>query len=341
MQSIPPFVLPVYPGDRARSVRALKYRPKKRRRKSDDDEATAVEEPSSTTPPQTESMDRTLSSSAALLDTTLPRNFPHEPIARDDRLTSRGQRVTETGAHKLLANLAPPIFTPISSVTAPRTEQSSRVQHISVLTTILHRCLLEGDFVRAGRAWGMILRSGTRSKRINLRGDGRWGIGAEVLMWTKGHRHDASSSSEDGESEAWNEQADHSTPASRPDCLAALKEYYERLILHYPFNKFRPDIASSLDFYPAMFGLWIHAVQEERRLAERRLAAGLDDTDNAQDDQRDARGAELQEARTMAARMDELLLSPPYCDSEALQNLRDMVKSWEHDLSHPQDVEEK
>jgi hypothetical protein len=33
-----------------------------------------------------------------------------------------------------------------------------RIQHLSVLTTILHRCLLEGDIPRATRAWSLLLR---------------------------------------------------------------------------------------------------------------------------------------------------------------------------------------
>ncbi|KAI9054920.1 hypothetical protein LZ554_002063 [Drepanopeziza brunnea f. sp. 'monogermtubi'] len=57
-----------------------------------------------------------------------------------------------------------------------------RNQHLSVLTTILHRCLQEGDIKRASRAWAMLLRVQISGKEIDVRSNGYWEIGAALLM---------------------------------------------------------------------------------------------------------------------------------------------------------------
>ena len=58
--------------------------------------------------------------------------------------------------------------------------RSLHQQHMAVITTILHRSLLEKDYVRAGRVLGMILRDKTGGRSIDVRAEGRWGIGAET-----------------------------------------------------------------------------------------------------------------------------------------------------------------
>ena len=61
-------------------------------------------------------------------------------------------------------------------------EPSLRSRHLSTLTAILHRCLLEGDIPRAFRAWAMLLRVEVNGAPISLRNSTYWGIGAELLI---------------------------------------------------------------------------------------------------------------------------------------------------------------
>ncbi|KAI9824087.1 MAG: hypothetical protein M1832_002155 [Thelocarpon impressellum] len=233
-----------------------------------------------------------------------------------------------------------------------------RLHHLSVLTTVMHRCLLDGDFERAGRAWGMILRTDKRSRRVDLRGEGRWGIGAEILLRREARDKilrskygGSSSGSED--SETLYHRID--SASFSPQCFPRAKEYYERLILQYPFSNVRPNAINALDFYPAMLGLWIHATQEEHLASLRSAALQQNTSDDSSStngessaaktkgrlDQCEAiRKASLQEAELIAARMDELILSPPYSDNSTLWKLRGMVSLWIGDLSFPEDTTE-
>jgi len=138
------------------------------------------------------------------------------------------------------------------------------------------------------------------------------------------------------------------------------RTYYERLILQYPYRRTAPQSVSSLDFYPAMFGLWIYSIQEEYRFAKSRQEAkraecGSDDDEqmyDVHDEQEsvspttnrrkaarhyerleDLRKSQLQQAEQVAARLDELLLSPPYSDSHQLLSIRGMMALWIGDLS--------
>jgi hypothetical protein len=130
------------------------------------------------------------------------------------------------------------------------------------------------------------------------------------------------------------------------------KQYYERLILQYPYRKAAPNAISSISFYPAMFGLWIYVVQEESNVTREALQqADEDSSENLSEDEdimsrtdlsrpgkgkqkliMAARARELHEAQQIAARMDELMVSPPYSDSPELLRLRGMVSLWIGDL---------
>lgn len=130
------------------------------------------------------------------------------------------------------------------------------------MTATLHKCLLAGDYRRAGRAWGLLLRSEVNGHSLEIRNQGRWGIGAEIL------NHRDSSLLE--HSPRGNEVAVHID-----DGVAGIKhmfsrekfqraqDYYERLILQYPYRKTFAESTNSLDFYPAMFSLWIFSEQHE------------------------------------------------------------------------------
>src|SRR5690242_3199393 len=88
-----------------------------------------------------------------------PSPFPHAPAS---------VAKPYLGTAKIQKELAAPpsrLFTVNS--TASRGDHSSRPtesgnlrrRHLDVLSTVMHTCLLQGDYDRAGRAWGMILRT--------------------------------------------------------------------------------------------------------------------------------------------------------------------------------------
>lgn len=377
------FSLPLNPSQLPRSLRAsLDEKSRKRKREKDDlEDGLKPEEETSDAGSSQDASHRDVSSAAALspdeafqyrvagqpLDRDLPgRHFPHASADIDERPSET--RAAEATVWKELAELSPPLYAPRSSLaTGPSAEESQpgvglRLRHLAVLTTILHRCLLEGNFVRAGRAWGMLLRSEIHGRPMDLRAQGRWGIGAEILMWRDAQLAEgremrgASSSSSDEDHEK--ERPEHFKLQFSKEGFDKARQYYERLILQYPYRKTFPDAASPMDFYPAMFGLWIYSTQEEIRMGRERLSdlyqdSGSDD-DQLYDDSasetnpttrgkrqemrqfeqlKDLRKHELQQAEEIAARLDELLLSPPYSDSHNLLSIRGMVALWVGDLS--------
>jgi len=220
-----------------------------------------------------------------------------------------------------------------------------RQRHLAVMTAILHRSVLEDDYIRAGRAWGMLLRTEQGGHSMDLRSNGRWGLGAEILLHRgrqvsrKDHadvgssdQHDISDS--DREARTW----------FSSESFEKAKNYYERLVLQYPYRKAFPTAIGPPDFYFAMFGLWIHSVQEQRGLALASINGFVDEgTDGRvsvsesgshgsrtrENIQRDV----LQRVQEIATRIKELMLSPPYSDSPRFRKLQDMVALWISDLS--------
>ncbi|KAL6234610.1 hypothetical protein BDW75DRAFT_211814 [Aspergillus navahoensis] len=277
------------------------------------------------------------------IDEELPdtKHFPHAPVPeRNRKVNNRGSILKELSA------LSPPIYPPQSAAH----QGNLRLHHLAVLTSVLHRCLLEGDYIRAGRAWGLIIREQFGGNSIDVRTDDRWGIGAEILL-----RKDLQVSDELPERER--------TDSGRHGVLPRLlftrkgfedaKQYYETLIIQHPYQKTAPNAISALHFYPAMFGLWIYVAQEEsayaRRALEEKDSALLRESwedeeagseNEGQGDWReryqnlaaDIRAKELAEAERIAARMDGILTSPPYSDSPELLELRGMVSQWIADL---------
>lgn len=264
--------------------------------------------------------------------------FPHASA----NARTRGSRTHDL--HEQLASLNPPIYA--ASLEKDKPSKTLHSQHLHVLTSIMHTSLLKGDFIRAGRAWGMILRSNHNGRPIDFRAQDRWGIGAEILL-----RRDA----------GLKESVDHEEPkvSSSPiseQSFQLAKDYYEQLILQYPYQRHHAQSVSALAFYPAMFGLLVYQVVEtcKARLSE------LDnmDSDTSMDDDRaspesgfggspdgryekkrarqeDAaaiKARELTAARQITARLDELLLSPPYDRYNPLLQLRGMMALWVADL---------
>lgn len=263
---------------------------------------------------------------------TLPSPFPHGPIAE------RKSRIDTT--QKDLSELKPPLY-------IPPPDESDRItslhrHHLSVLTTILHTSLQKSDFVRAGRAWGLILRSEMHGKGIDVRTQGRWGIGAEILLRQQSTQpqFNTNDSSSLSNSSQRNDEIQNDNPGTisiSHENFEAAKAYYERLILEFPYRKMQPHITSALTFYPAMFSLCIAEIQAKctRKPSSRRSSPddhADSDTEDASNESNALKAAELDLAVGLAARMDELMLSPPYDTYPPLLQLRAMVALWVGDL---------
>ena len=225
-----------------------------------------------------------------------PFPFPHS-AARSDR-----QRLRKTETRPKRSPPAPTLH----------------LQHLSVITAILHRCLAERDYARASRAFGLILRDSIGGHAIDIRNEGRWGIGAEILL-KGGSRRDHSANTgpiEGGISLP--------APLFTREGFEKAKRYYERLIIQYPVSKGHTKSVNAVDFYQALFGLWVYIVHEEAKTAQ---DAGTDFSLGSSQQQ------ELQGAREIAARMDACMSSVPFSDDLELIRLRGMVAVWVADLA--------
>ncbi|KAL2012681.1 hypothetical protein VTN00DRAFT_206 [Thermoascus crustaceus] len=356
------FSLPLAQWQQPQSNRIAKYEPRKRRRKVDDwgdEDDIEGETTDATSAPETVGSFLVLSPDEAHqyriaglpFDQELPGgNFPH--AAPKEETSSR---TTKKSIDTELSSLSPPIYVPQSAAQ----QGNLRLQHLAVITAILHRCLLEGDYIRAGRAWGLILREEFAGHPIDVRNESRWGIGAEILL-----RRDRQISQQAAGLRGGNAQTGPKSWFTRKGFEDA-KEYYEKLILQYPYRKAAPDAISSLDFYPAMFGLWIYVVQEESNVAREALQHHDEESDGASSEEDDVmsgselspkrgkrrqrliaeiRAKELEQAQQIAGRMDELMVSPPYSDSPDLLRLRGMLSLWIGDLfvlSLPQENDDR
>lgn len=380
------FSLPLKPSQQPSSFRTSFQKPSKKRKREQEDSDTQVDlseagpsqgasKPSSLTAPVLSPDDEYQYRVAGQpVDESIPGgHFPHAPapVAGLDGLESDGEKA-EARLRQELAGLSPPLYPSHQSLTATVGEESQsgvglRLRHLAVLNAILHRCLLEGDFIRAGRAWGMLLRSEVHGRPIDLRAKGVWGIGAEILM-----RRDAQVAAERRKQRRPEDSnGDENNDSGRCDRTEELwfsregfdkaRLYYERLILQYPYRRIAPHSVSSLDFYPVMFGLWIYSIQEEFRIAKSRLEVKGEDSGSDDDEQmddiydeqgsarsvtreqrkrlrryerlEDLRKSQLEQAEQVAIRLDELLLSPPYSDSHQLLRIRGMMALWIGDLS--------
>ncbi len=205
--------------------------------------------------------------------------------------------------------------------------QSLHQQHLAVMTTILHRCLLEQDFVRAGRALGMILRDEVGGRPVDIRAQGRWGIGAEILLRQDAQKQHRSQEQSRSSSPEQNTSLDRPRAWFSRKGLEDAKKYYERLIVQYPFYKQNPGAVNALDFYPAMFGLWIYVVHQEAKLKSVESQSGPNDSDDTQ-----IILEELSQAREIADRMELVMSALPYREDYDLVDLSRNVRVWIHDL---------
>ncbi|KAI4742069.1 hypothetical protein E4T50_07493 [Aureobasidium sp. EXF-12298] len=318
---------PVYPlHEPQQSFRSKQYAPPRKRKRhqnlDDDDESDDPDSHINPVQPSVSSHDINDPYRVAGWSENIPlpgSSFPHAPAVKQ-----KTRQPLSNNLQKDLAALNPPLYVPPPS--EQDTTQSLRRHHLGVLTTILHTSLLKHDFVRAGRAWGMILRTNIHGRPLDVRTHGRWGIGAEILM---------RKSSPDTNSQEMLENAKMISDQG----FDAAKDYYERLILQFPFQKTNPNAISSLTFYPAMFGLCIYEIQQKCNRALENIRKSSPDMDHSDselasdpDQESAVKRSELNSAASLAARMDELMLSPPFDTYPPLLQLRGSVALWLADL---------
>lgn len=246
---------------------------------------------------------------------------------------------------------------PKSSRLSVQSNQGFRGHHAVALTTVLHRCLLQGDYLRAGRTWGILLRMRVATGSLDLKNHDHWGLGAEILC----HRHsqlNPNIARQEGEPLVdGNDTNEDSSLQSfywfNPEGFKEAREYFERLILQYPYQKYHASLINALDFYPAMFGLWIYSVQQQHGLklqyrrepdpkikeesskvsqsAEKTSALGLEMEEDPQS--AEAHTVYVDRAREIQNQLSVLLLSPPFSDNARLCKLQIMVDQWVSHIS--------
>lgn len=269
-------------------------------------------------------------------------NFPHAAV--------REFKLPDPPVEKELASLNPPLYVP--KVTPEDTSQSVKRRHLDNLTAILHKCMLNGDWARASRVWGLILRTEIQGYGPDIRQNGRWMIGAELLMrrnQTLGQRQHqqrpATSSSADSDSLDQQSDAPKSTPTISDEGFQLARDYYQRLALQYPHHaRAHHSVVTALAIYPALFSVWVYEVQDRATRARETLAVegksfedaeindDLSDTSERNADAQRLTKKELEDAVLIVQRLDELMLNPPYDTSSEMLNIQGMVYLWVSDL---------
>ena len=242
------------------------------------------------------------------------------------------------------------------------------LRHLSVLTTILHRCLLAGDIPRASRAWAILIREQFWGQAVDIKASGYWAIGAELLIRSgdqtqreegSDDENDEQRHGEDGQGERW----------GSAEGWEKARAYYEQLILQYPYRRQFQRNTNAIDFWPAMLGCELYGIQWEERERLRKLEEIGGDRDDdeispseesegsrdAEDDlelsaqrrmarrtrkreeriwqaKEDIRFKTLGASEAVAARMDTLMSNHPYMDSRVLLRLRAMLALYIADL---------
>ena len=254
-----------------------------------------------------------------------------------------------------LATLKPPLYIatgrlPTASAEKPTSSTGLRQHHFKTITAVLHRSLLKSDYIRAGRAWAMLLRAEQHGQSMDLRTSDHWGIGAEILMQRESQIAQKTLDHKVGEA-----LTSHFNPRIQPESIEKAKEYYERVVLQYPYRKAFTHASGALNFSIAMFSLWVYTVKEERPLASTSVGSFNEDIDEAEAEANDdfqtlsapeiephryqknknVNRYSLKAAYEIAARLDGLLVSPPFSDNAKLWKLCGEVSQWIADLLVP------
>lgn len=311
-----------------------------------------------------------------ILPSTYIPQFPHRPI-RSSHLpqsdTSEDDSASDKDDEDGGASTTDAVPSSIKAKERARRAKDMRDaqdQHLGLLTNVVLRALEEGDIARAKRAFGLVRRSEVHGKPVDLRRNGLWSLGAEVLM-RDGEVPPPRRAELDGEggASAESEEMQQRRQSVRRRWGASanmpqLRAYLEGLIRQYPYNRLHPKSISDVDFYPVLFGCEFYNTWVEHRLALERLEedaeAWSDDIDMPEDpyvdeynvDDHDAdqvqltsRDRRLRQSkaelssqamntmRDVAKRMDALMENAPYKTNVEMLRLRGMVALYVSDLS--------
>lgn len=274
--------------------------------------------------------------------------FPHHERPAGEKTVNIFKQV-----RKELLDVQPPLphLDPDTYSTRPFRTNKDRTtlkeQHVSVLTTLLHTMLGRGDYVRAGRAWALLLRSGdmTRDMHVkqgiagmDLRTQERWGIGAELLMRRQPRSGKlASGADEQDEGEDTKGGFLYYTPQG----FALARRYYDRLIVQYPSGRGsqRRKGAQATTFYTAMFSAWIYEVNLKYKdhpmpsspSSKQEYAPSNSEYSGDEEPLEDS--PQLTDVEAIVSRMDDIIESPPYDKNGELLVMRGMLGLWVLDLS--------
>ncbi|TGZ85044.1 hypothetical protein EX30DRAFT_392431 [Ascodesmis nigricans] len=220
----------------------------------------------------------------------------------------------------------------------PREYPGLRKKHFAVLTTVLYKCLLEHDWARAKRAFGLLI----RGQDIDIRCI--WGVGLDILLRV-------------GEKE--NGEVDARSAIEYLERLVLFFPYRARLHSHHPWlvnpsdreeeeeevketgkkkrktgkagegkrkkgkekkkkkKEWMPPYTSAVEFNPHLFSLLIEFSKE---VDPERIPEGGDYGSYA--------ASEDTSPEKIKARLEELTLTPPWDSMAVLQLLKGMVCLW-------------
>jgi hypothetical protein len=231
-------------------------------------------------------------------------------------------------------------------------------RNIGVVVAIARRSLAAGDIKRAKAAFATLLRSRIYGQKLDLRYDGYWAIGAEILMREE-EEYDTSAQPADSTLEKMKSKRWGSTKN-----MARLKTYFEYLARLYPYFRSHKLTTNALDFSCMLFSCETYNIYVEHMLALEKLEAENEDEDDGGSDHRSRMdvddGSEGSQSRSpspampgkqekrnklrlvalegmkeTASRMDEMMSTPPYSTDFEMLRLRGMVALYMADLVLP------
>jgi hypothetical protein len=224
--------------------------------------------------------------------------------------------------------------------------QRERERNIGVLVAILRRCVDEGDMVRARRAFGLLVRANVDGRRVDLRSEGFWGLGAEILM-REGERPPDGTAEADDEVQGAREGSGRKRRWGSARNMVLVRRFFEDLIQLYPYNRTHPEAVSALDFYPVLFSCEMYNAHAELELALERAEEEEHEEDSEMQEDYGTREGRMKavkdELRVSAlgalgcvtGKMDELLMTLPYSKSLEMLRLRGMIALFMGDLEMP------
>jgi hypothetical protein len=286
-------------------------------------------------------------------------NFPHAaapPTASEYDVRSQTKtRVIEEELAKLK------LFVPKSVLSSEAHSTSLKARHVNNLTAIMHRCMLEGDWRRAKRAWSILLRIEVGGYGMDIRAHGRWTIGAELLMRTGGSSKQEpiteglSDNMDDPQGEDDRHGQQRQVQEFTEEGFKLARDYYERLILQFPHTQHtQHSLVTARVIYPALFNIWVYQVQDSaeraRRAVERdTLVSSPPHSERTNPSSRDGTPAwrnlastaarnkkafraittrELDQAGQIDQRLTDVVSSPPFDTIVYLRRLQGNICVW-------------